>query len=294
MIIPFFGGGFGRGGGGWRSSRRGRGSGPVGCFGCGTGCLTTLILIFVLCIVLAVLFSVTNTDINMGSDVTRSTVKREPLPRGSVVETEYYTDELDWIENRTELTTGMRNFYDRTGVQPHLYITDIIDGSLSPDETQVEAFAYDKYNALFKDEAHLLLIFFDHRNEYDSYNTWYLCGSQAKAVLDNEAMDILLDYIDRYYYDQNLSIEEFFSKAFDDASKRMMEVTTSPWVKVWIVIGLAALMGILFLWWRRAKQQKNLEAEQTKTILETPLESFGDSDINRRAEKYRDDRPPPN
>jgi len=32
-----------------------------------------------------------------------------------------------------------------------------------------------------------------------------LAGNQAKTVLDNEAMDILLDYIDRYYFDRNLN-----------------------------------------------------------------------------------------
>jgi len=224
-----------------------------------------------------------------GGSITPSTIERVALPRGSVVETDYFTDRLGWIGNRTKLTSGMRGFYQRTGVQPHLYITDEIDGSLSPSAAQVEAFAIQTYDALFRDEAHLLLIFFDHRNEWDRYTTWYLCGTQAKAVLDNEAMDILLDYIDRYYYQDSLSLEEFFSKAFDDAGRRIMTVTTSPWVTVWIVIGIAAVLILLFIWWQRAKRQKNLEAEQTQKILETPLETFGDDEAKRRADKYKDD-----
>jgi hypothetical protein len=161
-----------------------------------------------------------------GGGITKSTVKREALPRGSVDETEYYADELGWSSNRATLTAGMKNFFNRTGVQPYLYITDSIDGSLSPTEDQVEAFASKMYDDLFSDEAHLLMVFFDYRDEIDRYHTWTLCGTQAKAVVDKEAEDILYDYIDLYYYQQNLAADEFFSKAFDDASKRIMTVTT--------------------------------------------------------------------
>ena len=215
--------------------------------------------------------------------MTASTINREPLPAGSVIETDYYTDELGWIGNSTTLTAGMKNFYKETGVQPYLYLTDTIDGSHSPTDAQVEQFAYDTYDNLFSDEAHLLLIFFEYD---DTYRTWYMAGTQAKTVLDNEAMDILLDCIDRYYYDQSLTDEQMFSKAFDEAGQRIMTVTRSPWIPVLIVVGILAILAVGFLWWRSHKKQKNLEAEQTQQILNTPLETFGDMDVQERAEKY--------
>lgn len=220
-----------------------------------------------------------------GGQVTRSTMKREALPQGSVVETGYYTDELDWIGNPTKLSAGMKNFYQRTGVQPYLYITDTIAGSHEPASADAEAFAYAKYDELFKDEAHLLLIFFEY--EPNMYHTWYLCGKQAKSVMDAEAMDILLDYVDLYYY-QDLTDEEFFSKAFDDASKRIMEVTSSPWIPVLIAAGVLVMIIVLYVWWGKAKAQKNTEDERTKEILNTPLESFGGGEIDDLAKKYED------
>lgn len=252
--------------------------------GCSGGCLTTVIVILIIMVVLSAVTNVFSGGIGTGGGgVTASTVQREPLPRGSAIETPYYTDELGWVKNPTTLTAGMKNFYQKTGVQPHLYLTDTIAGSHSPAEAQVEEFAYAAYDALFKDEAHLLVIFFEYNN---AYHTWYVGGKQAQAVLDAEAMDILLDYIDKYYYDQSMTDDQMFSKAFDDAGERIMSVTTSPWIPVLIVACVLVIILVAFIFWKSHKKQKNLEAEQTQRIFETPLETFGDSEAEERAKKY--------
>ena len=241
--------------------------------------------VFVVLIALGVI-SMFGSLIGNGSDpeVTKSTVQREPLPAGSVVETAYYTDELGWINNPTKLTAGMKNFYQKTGVQPYLYLTDTIAGSHMPTDDQVEPFAMDTYDGLFKDEAHLLLIFFEYNGEY---HTWYVTGTQAKTVLDQEAMDILLDYVDKYYY-TDLEDEDMFSNAFNDAGERIMEVTRSPWIPVLIVIAVLAILIVLFVWWSNVKKQKNEEAKQVQDILNTPLETFGDTEAEDLAKKYED------
>ena len=51
-----------------------------------------------------------------GGEVAKSTVEREPLPSSAVTETEYYTDEPGWISNQNELLSGMKSFYQQTGV----------------------------------------------------------------------------------------------------------------------------------------------------------------------------------
>jgi len=257
--------------------------------GCGTGCLVgpiafIMVMIFII-LTLSNIFAFRLPSFMAASsgNITTSTVKRVPLPVGAVNETDYCVDKLNWIGNRTTLEAGMKNFYIKTGVQPFLYITDEIDGNNFPTESQFEEFAYKTYDSLISDEAHLLLIFF----EYDEkYQTWYLAGTQAKTVLDKQAMDILLDYVDRYYYDQNLTDEQMFSKAFNDAGDRIMKVEKSPWIPVLIVFGALAIVAVSFLWWKYNKKQKNLEAEQTQKILDTPLETFGGSEAETRAKKY--------
>lgn len=263
-----------------------------GLGGGGCGCLTlqSIIILIVVIIILAFAFSAfpSCTWQEQSSQITPSTIKREPLPKGSVVETEYYKDNLNWIQNKTALTAGMRNFYKETGVQPYLYITGDIGGEPYPDESQVRDFAFSLYDELFTDEAHLLLIFFEPPMS-DFYSTWYVVGNQAKAVLDDEAMDILLDYIDRYYYYDHLSNEEFFSKAFNEAGTGIMHVPKSPWIPVLIVIGIVIVIIVGFAWWRKAKEQKNREAEDTERILGTPLDTFGDKEAGDLAKKYEDD-----
>lgn len=256
--------------------------------GTGCGCLTApIIIILVFALIFGIIFIAALSSNTGDSGITRSTIKRQPLPKGSVVETGYYTDELGWIENQTKLTAGMKNFYKETGVQPYLYLTDNINGSQDPSEAEVEEFAFSLYDSLFRDEAHLLLIFFEPRP--GEYSTWYVTGKQAKTVLDSEAMDILLDYIDRYYYYDDLTDEEFFSKSFNDAGKRIMTVYRSPWIPVLIILGLVLLILIGFIWWRRVKEQKNREAAETERILKTPLETFGDDAAEELAKKYQDD-----
>ena len=44
---------------------------------------------------------------------------------------------------------------------------------------------------------------------------------------------------------------------------------------------------LLYSWWKKAKQQKNLEAEQTKKILETDLNTFEDNELKDLENKYK-------
>ncbi len=269
-------------GGGSPRPSGGNNNGPSGGGNGGCGCGTALIILVVIAIVVAVLYSFNSG----GSDIAKSTVAREPLPKNSVIETEYYTDELGWISSKTAMTSGLKHFYDKTGVQPYVYITDQVYGSNYPSSGDLQNYANDLYDELFKDEAHLLLVFFEYVPS--QYMDYYVTGTQAKTVIDTEAGDILLDYIDKYYYDSALSEDEFFSKSFSDAADRIMEVTKSPWIPVLAVLGIIVVVLLLFSWWKHAKKQKNLEAKQTEEILNTPIEKFSDSEAETLRKKYDD------
>ncbi len=58
-----------------------------------------------------------------------------------------------------------------------------------------------------------------------------------------------------------------FSKSFDEAGERIMSVTRSPWIAVWIVLGVLAIVVVAFLWWRSRKKQRNLEDEVIKWVF---------------------------
>ena len=68
-----------------------------------------------------------------------------------------------------------------------------------------------------------------------------------------------------------------------------MDVTTSPWIPVLLVIGGVILVGILFLWWRKRKQQEAIEAKRTEDMLSKPIDTFGkSSEADDLAKKYED------
>ena len=268
------------GGSGGSGGSGGDGGGHSSFLGCVSALVGLVIFFFIVSFLL--------NSLGNSSSVIPSTVKREPLPEGSVVETGYFTDELGWISDSSALTAGMEQFYRETGVQPYLYLFDNFAGNYNPSDAQVEAFAYSVYDRLFEDEAHLLVLFWEYGNQHEA---WYLAGTQARAVIDTEAGDILIDNIERYYYDRSLNEEIFFSKAFSDTAQRIMKVTTSPLTVIGISIAVVAVLVILFTWWKRAKEEKCREQERMKEILETPLESFGDLETEEIAKKYESSPP---
>ena len=74
---------------------------------------------------------------------------RGRLPASAVTETGYYTDEGGWFSNRSQLESGMRQFYQETGVQPYLYL--LPNGSVTS-TTELTAMAEELYPQLFTDE----------------------------------------------------------------------------------------------------------------------------------------------
>lgn len=292
---PFWGWGWGlprtrtviinNGGGG------GYGGGPAGGpppsdqqNGCLSVALTVALVVIVLCIILVVVGSFD------GGSVSPSTVRREALDIDLVNETGYYTDQLGWIVSQSELVSGMRDFYRRTGVQPYLYLTERINGSASPTVQEIGDFSAQLYDQLFTDEAHFLVVY---QESDGQYMVGYTVGSLAKTILDDEALGIFRDYLDRYYT-SDLSDEEYFGTVFQKTGERIMTVTKSPWPAVAGIFGVALLAAMFYLWWKKSVEQKNKRAQQVQEMLDTPLTTFGnDLDGNGRddaedlAEKYK-------
>ena len=209
-----------------------------------------------------------------GTTISKSTVKRTKLEGSSLVVTDYwYCDELGWITDPKTLKNGMEKFFDKTGVQPFLYITDDIGTSGFATDSQLEAYGNKLYEHYFEDEAHLLVVFYEKNEQYRSF---YIVGKEAKTVVDDEAGDILLDYIDHYYY-SSYDESEFFARSFAEAAERIMRVTPSYAGIIAVFIVIAVIVIVLFKWWKKKKQHKLDEMKQAKDILDSDLNEFGSS-----------------
>lgn len=246
--------------------------GGVGYSTLGIGVFAIVTLFMVFSFMVPIIGSVSGEG---PGSITKSTVDREPLAAGSVNETEYYSDELGWVQNKTKFLSGLKHFYEETGVQPYVYITGELNGTARPGNRAMKEFADELYSKLFTDEAHLLLLFIDgyDENGQGGYSDYYIAGSQAKQVIDDEAGDILLDYIDRYYYEADTE-DELFSDAFEDAGNRIMEKTPNYTMRIiGGVIVVVILIAAVFVIKGIRKNNKE-KAEQTQKLLDTPIEEI--------------------
>ena len=234
------------------------------------GCLH-IALIFIM--VVSLILTLFNT-VGLLNNKDSSRTKLE----ADIIETEYYTDKLGWIDNDSVLIDGMKYFYKKTGVQPYLYITDDIGGDFNEN---AEVFANNLYDELFADEAHLLLIFC----ENDGYDTYCLSGQSAKTVIDSVARSTLLDIIDENYYNSSYDDNEYFSKSFKQAANRIMnenKVSVATVIIPLIVFIISLSAEVLI----KKKVKKDKREKELKEMLEKPLETFGDTKIENLAKKY--------
>jgi hypothetical protein len=293
-------GGGGRGGGGrsgggrssgGRSSSGGRGGGrgSGGGWGSGGGFYlggrtyigsSTISLIIIVVIILGVILA---SFVGSGP-VTKSSYQREPLPAGAVHETEYLRDDARWIAHGTMVKSSLRYFYKKTGVQPYLWITQSINGSKDASLDDMSAALEELYNDTFTDEGHLVVLFYEPRE--NEYKTAYLAGAAAKTVIDDEASEILLDYLDRYYYSTSLKDDEYFSKVFTESADRIMSVTMDSKLVIALILGGLALVAILALVFITTLKHRRLKRQQNIEILNTEVNKIGEDEASILAKKY--------
>lgn len=217
---------------------------------------------------------------------------REPLPAGSVNETDYYNaDYRDYfMHDRFVVEEGLKHFYNKTGIQPYIYFTITInDPDTVPSDRDIKAYARALYPRLFTDESHLLLVFYF--NYPKDVNMHYsLAGSKAESVMDPEATGILSNYLEHYNNDTTLPFDETFGKAFSDAADLIMSVTPPPWITVLIVLGVLIILFMLLLLLINIRKQRYLKAQQNAEILRTPLKQFGKTgdEAEKPASHYED------
>lgn len=215
-------------------------------------------------------------------NIQQSTIERSKLDSSLCTRVDtWYRDDINWIHDEKTLLKGLKTFYNKTGVQPYLWITDNINGKAKPNTSDFETALKSKYSELFKDEGHVIVCFME--SSPSVYATYYWAGSAAKRVIDDEAGEILLDVIDSKYT-SDLSDEEMFSKSFSDAATRMMKVgrTTKQLIIIAVIVLLClGFVVSVYLWVKTRAKARAEEAEETQRILNTPIDEMSDSVLNR-------------
>lgn len=266
--------------------------------GCGGGCLQAVVGLVVVCLLVSFLSVGTSFCARVGwgaasaptyeAGQSSSDTVREALPSSAVTKTGYYTDaDGDWVHDPSELTSGLEHFFDKTGAQPYVYI---LPNGESTSTDELTARAEELYDELFSDEGHFLLVFCD--DGEGGFTCGYAAGTAAAAVMDDEAVSVLADELDRAYANLSLSEEQIFSQAFSETADVIMAAAEEQsrdevvgTVAVVVVVAAAAGLGAWAVVRARRKRAEE-RRDRVEEILDTPLEKFGDKNVEDLASKY--------
>lgn len=250
------------------------------------GCYTSVIVLTIMLMVVCMFIGTLGSSISHSA----SSTVREKLPADAVQVTDYY-DDIDgtWIFNSNEMEKGLKDFFNRTGVQPYVIIEP---NGMTTSQDSLTSIAEESYDKLFSDEGHFLLVFCD--DGQGSFNCGYAVGTDAGRVMDSEAIDILADEL-RYSYRDASSDEGVFSMAFEETGKRIMaaaegkQQSTAVFevVTAVIVIGIGVAVCVVLL--RKRKQVELERAKRVDEVLNTPIQELGRDDADNLADKYEPD-----
>ena len=232
----------------------------------GLGTLIACLIVFA--VVIFSFFMIASDD----SDVT-STINREKIENPVAYDNNCIRDELGYIENQGKLSKNLKNFYNKTGIQPYIYLKSY-DETLTSD-SQKDNYAQNWYEQNIDNEDTFLFVYYEDQNPNEIGYMAYVNGKQVTSVMDSEAVNIFWNYIDRYWTDDSLSTVEVFTKTFNSTANTIMEksITSNDIIKIiCIIVGIVIVIGgIIYILRMKFKRDKE-KAKETVEILKTPLD----------------------
>ena len=232
----------------------------------GLGTLIACLIVFA--VVIFSFFMISSDD----SDVT-STINREKIENPIPYDNNCIKDELGYVENTSKLSKNLKNFYNKTGIQPYIYLKSY-DETLTSD-SQKDNYAQNWYEQNIDNEDTFLFVYYEDQDPNEIGYMAYVNGKQVTSVMDSEAVNIFWNYIDRYWTDDSLSTVEVFTKTFNSTANTIMEksTTSNDIIKIiCIIVGIIIVIGgIIYILRMKFKRDKE-KAKETVEILKTPLD----------------------
>lgn len=232
----------------------------------GLGTLIACLIVFA--VVIFSFFMIASDD----SDVT-STINREKIENPIPYDNNCIKDELGYVENTSKLSKNLKNFYNKTGIQPYIYLKSY-DETLTSD-SQKDNYAQNWYEQNIDNEDTFLFVYYEDQDPNEIGYMAYVNGKQVTSVMDSEAVNIFWNYIDRYWTDDSLSTVEVFTKTFNSTANTIMEksTTSNDIIKIiCIIVGIIIIIGgIIYILRMKFKRDKE-KAKETVEILKTPLD----------------------
>lgn len=255
------------------------------------------------CVCLAALFILVfclNTGGGSSQSVEMKGLGREKLNASISWNSNCVVDEIDYITNMSATATGLKEFYDMTGMQPYAVFKSY-DSSLTSDDMK-QSYAEKWYEANISNEATILYMYFE---DTDTSVPGYMAcigGSQTKTLWDDLAQDKFWDFIDMYWaMDESvMTTDKLIVQSFVNTGKYVTEKGTVivneqhgivgtlskivPFIIVAAVIVLIILIAARVMKLRRAHEKAR--NEETAAILNAPLDT-ADHSADDLLDKYK-------
>ena len=218
--------------------------------------------------------------------VPKSTQNRERLESGVGYDNNCIVDNIGWFDNVTKTEKSIKQFYDKTGVQPYI-VLNAYDSALLTD-TAKEEYAKKWYDEHIKNESTFLYMYFaEPDTDNDVGYMAYVNGKQVSSVMDSEAIEIFWAYVDKYWY-SDMSTDDMFTTIFTKTADRIMTKSTTAAdvgnnaIKViGVIVVFAGIIVVMVI----RRKHKAEEAKETEKILNTPLN--GDYEADNLLKKYK-------
>lgn len=244
------------------------------------------LIIFVV-VLIAAFGGFSSSNSSSTKSVPKSTQNRERLESGVVgYDNNCIIDNIGWFDNVTKTEKSIKQFYDKTGVQPYI-VLNAYDSTLLTD-TAKEEYAKKWYDEHIKNESTFLYMYFaEPDTDNDVGYMAYVNGKQVSSVMDSEAIEIFWAYVDKYWY-SDMSTDDMFTTIFTKTADRIMTKSTTVAdvgnnaVKViGVIVVFAGIIAVMVI----RRKHKAEEAKETEKILNTPLN--GDSEADDLLKKYK-------
>ena len=243
-------------------------------------------LIIFIVVLIAAFGGFPSSNSSSTKSVPKSTQNRERLESGVGYDNNCIVDNIGWFDNVTKTEKSIKQFYDKTGVQPYI-VLNAYDSTLLTD-TAKEEYAKKWYDEHIKNESTFLYMYFaEPDTDNDVGYMAYVNGKQVPSVMDSEAIEIFWAYVDKYWY-SDMSTDDMFTTIFTKTANRIMTKSTTAAdvgnnaIKViGVIIVFAGIIVVMVL----RRKHKAEEAKETEKILNTPLN--GDSEADDLLKKYK-------
>lgn len=243
-------------------------------------------LIIFIVVLIAAFGGFPSSNSSSTKSVPKSTQNRERLESGVGYDNNCIVDNIGWFDNVTKTEKSIKQFYDKTGVQPYI-VLNAYDSTLLTD-TAKEEYAKKWYDEHIKNESTFLYMYFaEPDTDNDVGYMAYVNGKQVPSVMDSEAIEIFWAYVDKYWY-SDMSTDDMFTTILTKTADRIMTKSTTAAdvgnnaIKViGVIIVFAGIIVVMVL----RRKHKAEEAKETEKILNTPLN--GDSEADDLLKKYK-------